>query len=142
MSGVRIPSLTPWGLHVSLGTLFTFEALGPPRGCRGLGPGQAFPRLGCGRIAIALWTGRRSEDAAGPDAPPDDVRLAGHAFGSVAEGGAAIVVPGHREHVRVDFHAFDAQTRPERPVRGRQVRHEGVLDHLAEDAPLLGREVL
>jgi hypothetical protein len=61
---------------------------------------------------------RRSEDVVGSDAPPDDVRLPGHAFGSVAEGGAAIVVPGHLEHVRVGLHAFEAQTRPERPFRG------------------------
>jgi hypothetical protein len=52
------------------------------------------------------------------------VRLAGHAFGSVAEGGAAIVVPGHLEDVRVGLYAFDSQARPEWPVRGQQIRDE------------------
>lgn len=70
------------------------------------------------------------------------MRLAGHAFSSVAEGGAAIVVPGHLKYVRVGFHAFDPQTRAEWPVPGHQVRHEGVLDHLAEGIPLLGRQAL
>jgi hypothetical protein len=89
-----------------------------------------------------LRAGRRSEDVMGSNAPPDDVRLAWHAFGSVAEGGAAVVVPGHLEHVRMGFHAFDPQARPERPVRGHQVRHEGVPDHLKERSPLLRLQVL
>src|SRR5580692_12837568 len=93
----------------------------------------------CG-IARALWARWRGEDVVSSDASPDDMRLAGHAFGSVAEGGAAIVVPGHLKYVRAGFHAFDPQTRPERPVRGHEVRHEGVLDHLAEGIPLLGRQ--
>ena len=75
----------------------------------------------------------------GSDAPPDNVRLPGYAFGSVAEGGAAIVVPGHLEHVRVSFHAFDAQARPERPIRGQKIRHEGFPDYFAVRITQLGR---
>src|ERR1700678_1921504 len=90
--------------------------------------------------AVALRAGWRSEDVTGSDAPPDDVRLPGHALGSIAEGSAPIIVPGHLENVRVGFHAFDAQTRPERPVWGHQIRHEGFLDHLAERILVLGRD--
>src|ERR1700689_791802 len=93
-------------------------------------------------IARALWARWRGEDVVSSDASPDDMRLAGHAFSSVAEGGAAIVVPGHLKYVRVGFHAFDPQTRAERPVRGHQVRHEGFLDYLAERISLLGCQVL
>src|SRR5271169_6998001 len=89
---------------------------------RAVHPLDIAPANGIARALRARW---RGEDVVSSDASPDDMRLAGHAFGSVAEGGAAIVVPGHLKYVRVGFHAFDPQTRAERPVRGHQVRHEG-----------------
>src|SRR6266852_5702829 len=100
--------------------------------------------------AARLWTtaegrsraGRRGEDGVGSDSPPDDVGLAGHAFGPVAEGGPAVVVPCHLEHAGVGGYPFDPQARPERAVRGHQVGHEGFLDRLAEQRLLMRGEVL
>ena len=101
------------------------------------GPGhqrsRSAPRSGAG------W---RGEDGVGSDAPPDDVRLAGHTLGSVTEGGAAVVVPRHLEHASVGLHPFDTQAWPERPVRGRQVGHESLHHDLAEHGPLPWREIL
>jgi hypothetical protein len=77
----------------------------------------------------------------GSDPPPDDMRLAGYALSAVAEGRPAIVIPRHLEHARMSSYPFDAQDRPERPVRSRQVRDECLGDHPAEQGLLLPREI-
>src|SRR6202453_4157864 len=94
------------------------------------------------RALVGLGSGWWGEDCAGSDAPPDDVRLSGDSFVAVAEGRASVAVPAHLEYARVGGHALDAEPRPERAVRGGQVRHEGLGDDLAEGGLLLPREVL
>ena len=71
------------------------------------------------------------------DPPPDDMRLARYAFFPVAKGRPAIVIPCHLEHARMSSHPLDPQAWPERPVRSRQVRDEGLQNHLAEQGLLL-----
>ena len=88
------------------------------------------------------WPWRRSEDGVGSDPPPDDVRLAGYSFFPVTEGRPTVVIPRHLENTRMGGHPLDAQARSERPVRGRQVGHEGFHDHLAEQGLLLRGEIL
>src|ERR1700730_15659674 len=83
----------------------------------------------------------RAEDRVGPDAPPDHVRLPGHAFLAVAEGGPAVRCPGHLEDARMRGDPLDPQAGTERPVGGIQVRDERFLDHLAECVPLLAGEL-